>query len=354
MSINVGILGFTHGHINMISDAWVKNPGLGVTVLKGWDLDKKLAEESCKNLNALTAKTIDEILNDNNIGAVVIAAATKYHAELCIKSAQAGKAIILYKPMALTLSEADSIVEAVEKYNVPFTMGYQMRVDPQNIKIKELINNKIIGDTYVYRRRHGLSTHLWQGFEDTWHVDPELNRDIFADDSSHPIDMLNWVFGVPTSVMCEMSSMSNPNNVPNDTGVALFKYSNGMIAEISCYFACTASEITTEVYGEKGSILQYYGDATSTGLPRPEGQPGLKWFLTGNDNWISSDIPSPQAHGERIAAQAKAFSEFIHGKRPSICSAREGRDSLRMVLACYVSAQNGERVFINDKRVYDI
>jgi predicted dehydrogenase len=228
-----------------------------------------------------------------------------------------------------------------------------MRVDPQNIKIKQLIHDKELGETYIYRRRHGLATHLWPWFPDSWHVIPELNRDIFADDVAHPIDMLNWVYGVPETVMCEMSSMSNPK-VPNDTAVAVFKYPNGMIAEISCYFACTASEITTEVYGEKGSILQSYGDATSTSLPRPEGQPGLKWFVDGNDDWIASDIPSPGGHGERIANQAYAFADFLHGKRPPICSVREGRDSLRMVLACYVSANNGQRVRIDDERVYDI
>ena len=119
-------------------------------------------------------------------------------------------------------------------------MGYQMRVDPQNIKIKELIESGTIGDIYVYRRRHGLATHTWAGFENTWHADPKLNRDIFADDSSHPIDMLNWIFGVPETVIAELTTVCNPK-VKNDNGVALFKYKNGMIAEISTYFTCSAA-----------------------------------------------------------------------------------------------------------------
>lgn len=89
--------------------------------------------------------------------------------------------------------------------------------------------------------------------------------------------MKNWIFGQPETVSAEISTMYSPK-MPNDTAVLLFKYANGMIEEITCPFACSASEITTEVYGATGSILQSYGDAVSTWLPRPEGQPGLKFF----------------------------------------------------------------------------
>jgi predicted dehydrogenase len=255
--------------------------------------------------------------------------------------------------MALTLAEADRIVAAVEKYNVPFTMGWQMRTDPQNNKIKQLIADNALGKTFVFRRRHALGVHTWAGFADTWHVNPELNRDIFADDASHPVDLLNWIFGVPETVMAEMTTAHNPK-VVNDNAVALFKYKNGMIAEISVYFTCSAAEITTEVYCEKGAIQQYYGDGPGTRLPRPAGQPGLKWYVEGEADWTASDIASPGGHGERIAGQAQPLADFLHGTRPPICNVYEGRDSLKMILACYVSARSGERVRIDDPRLYEI
>ena len=353
MSVNVGILGFAHGHVMGYGGEWARHPEWGVHVAKGWDADAGRAENSSKALGAERAETLEEILNDKTISAVVISSETKYHVELVERAAEAGKAIILYKPMALTLEGADRIVAAVEKYNVPMSMGWQMRTDPQNIKIKQLIADKTIGNTYVFRRRHALSTHTWAGFADTWHANPELNRDIFADDASHPIDLLNWIFGVPESVMAELTTAHSPR-VPNDNGVALFKYKSGMIAEISAYFTCSASEITTEVYGEKGTIQQYYGDGPATRLPRPEGQPGLKWFVEGDSDWTASDIPSPKGHGERISGQAQPLADFLNGKRPPICNVRDGRDSLKMVLACYLSTRTGERVSLDDPRIYEI
>jgi predicted dehydrogenase len=332
---------------------WKKHPEYGVTMVAGWDADDKRAADSTNALGIKKAASIDEILDDKSITAVVISSETKYHAELAELAADAKKDIIMYKPLALTLFEADRIVRAVERNGVRFNLGYQMRVDPQNIKLRELILDKTIGPTYAYRRRHSLSTHQWNDFEHAWHNVAHLNRDIFADDSAHPIDMLNWIFGVPETVMAELSTQHNMK-VPNDNGVALFKYPNGMIAEISCYFSCCASEPTTEVYGAKGTILQYYGDGPSTFLPRPAGQPGLKWFVTGDADWTDSQIPSPPGHGVRLGAQAKPFAEFLNGERGPICSVYEARNSLRMVLACYLSAREGKRVRIDDNSLYEI
>ena len=350
--VKVGILGFAHGHVMAYGGRWRDMPELGVKITAGWDRDRSRAESSCAALGgAQVADTAEALVSRSDIDAVVVSSETLYHPELCELAAAAGKPIICYKPLALTLSAADRIAAAVEKYGVPFTLGYQMRVDPQNIKIKELIESGKIGDIYAYRRRHGLGTHTWAGFENAWHVDPVLNRDIFADDSSHPVDMLNWLFGVPETVMAELSTMCNPK-IQNDNGVALFKYKNGLIAEISSYFTCSASEITTEVYGSRGSIQQYFGDGPSTRLPH--GAEGLKYFVEGDPDWTPSGIPSPTGHGERIAAQAAPFAEFLAGRRPPVCSISQARDSLKMVLACYLSSRTGTRVKIDDARLYQI
>lgn len=356
MAVNVGILGLAHGHVGSYGKRWVDDPSMGVNIVAAWDHDKARLEKNKDSLKYEIEDSPESLLARKDIDAVVISSETSLHAELAVKAANAKKNIVLYKPMAITLAEADRIVEAVEANNVLFTMGFQMRVDPQNQKIKDLIKDKTIGETYMFRRRHGLATHLWGAdFENSWHVSAQYNRDIFADDSAHPIDLTNWIFGLPETVMAEMTTMHN-NAIRNDTGVVIFKYPNGMIAEISLCFACTAAEITTEVYGSKGAIQQYFGDGVSCvpNRPRKEGTPGLKWYVNGDENWTESDIPSPAAHGMRLGDQALHFAEFLQGKRPAICTARQGRDSLRMVLACYLSYREGKRVRIDDPRVYEI
>lgn len=346
----VGILGFAHGHINAIAKQWKEHPEYGVNARYGWDWDAERAEKSCADFGLTRCADVAELLK--NVDAVIITSETSYHAELVEQAAAAKKDIILYKPMALTMEEADRIVKAVDENDVRFTMAWQMRTDPQNQKIKELIQTRELGKVCLYRRRHCLPTHIWENFEEKWHAKPEYNRDIFADDSAHPINMMLWIFGMPETVMCEMSTMVNPK-IPNDNAVALFQYADGMIAEISCSFTCSGSEITTEVYCDNGTIQQYFGDNPSTRLPRPKDLAGLKWYKEGDADWTDSGMTSPAAHGARLGWQAKPLADFLHGGE-CICTAREGRDTLRLVLACYVSAREGKRVRVDSEKVYEI
>ena len=351
--IKVGILGLAHGHVFSFGGEWIADPDrYGIEIAGAWDHDAQRLKKDAPRLNAKAFDSAEALL-ESGISAVVIASETAYHAELVEKTAAAKKDIILYKPISLTMAEADRIVEAVNKNGVRLTMGWQMRVDPQNVKMKELIDTRALGEVTLYRRRHALSTHTWADFENTWHVDPKMNRDIFADDSAHPINMMQWIFGMPETVSCEISTMINPK-IKNDNAVALFRYANGLICEISCCFTCVASEITTEIYCSNGSIQQYFGDNPGTRLPRVPGMEGLKWYKEGDKDWTPSGIPSPAAHGQRLKDQAAPLANSLKGGAP-VCTAEEGRDTLRLVLACYLSAHEGRRVSIwDDKRLHDL
>lgn len=347
----IGVLGFAHGHVMAYSPQWAQHPEWGVQVTAGWDHDAARATTSCEKLGATVYGTVQELL-DSGVDGVVISSETAHHADLVEQAARAGKDILCYKPLALTMAEADRIVNAVEASGVRFSMGWQMRVDPQNLKIKDLMDSGELGRVFQFRRRHCLSTHTWPDFKNSWHNDKSLNRDIFADDSAHAINLMQFLFGMPQEVIARITTANSPD-IPNDNAVAVFSYPNGMLAEISCSFSCSASEITSEVYLEKGSIQQYFGDGPATRLPRVAGMPGLKWFKEGDMDWTDSRIVSPKAHGERLVAQAQPIADFFTGRGPSICTAREGRDTLRLVLACYLSEREGARVDVHDPRVYE-
>lgn len=352
MPIHVGILGFAHGHVNAYCTQWTQNPDHQINLVAGWDHDAARLAQRAAEFGVQPYESVDEFLTHPGLQAVVIAAETSLHADLVEKAAAAGKAIALQKPMALTLAEADRIVAATARHGVPFTMIWQMRVDPQNVAIKELIQSGTLGRIFMVRRRHGLPSQLWD-IGSMWHFDPALNRDIWADDAAHPIDLIHWLLGVPESVSAELTSNYLPQ-VPNANGVALFRYSDGLLAEVSCSFSCVAAENTTEVIGERGSIVQNYGDVPSCNVPRPADAVGLKWYTLDKKEWTYSDIATPASHGARIAGLAGPLADFFHGRRPPLATAEEGRMSLRMTLACYVSSREGQRVRIDDERIRDV
>jgi len=347
MPINLGILGLAHGHVGVYCDQWRRHFSHEINLVGAWDHDAaRLAVAKGKYRFDVYADK-RELLARPDLDAIVIGAETSLHADLIEAAAAARKKIILQKPLCLTLEEADRIVTAVERAGVPFTLAWQMRVDPQNLEMKQLIQSGAVGRVYMVRRRHGLSTHVWPGFENTWHVRPELNRGMWADDAAHAIDFLLWLLGEPQTVVAEIATLRDPR-VPDDHGIAVFRYRDGTFAEVVSSFVCLAGENTTEIVGEDGVIIQNYGDGPSAQVPRPRDAAGLKWFLKGGKEWFNSVTPSPAAHGERIAALAPELLKFLKGERPPICTAREGRTSLRMTLACYRAAELGRRVAIGE------
>ena len=341
--VAVGILGVAHGHVPMYCARWRETPALGVRVVAGWDRDPARAAAFAQSHGIDVCASSAALLARPDIRAVVIGAETSLHAELVEAAAAAGKAIVLQKPLALTLEQADRIVRAVERARVPFTLAWQMRVDPHNLRMKELLADGRFGRVYMVRRRHCLSTQLWKDFDRSWHVQPEFNRDIFADDAAHPIDFIYWLLGMPVSVVAELGSLLNPR-IPNDNGIAIYRYADGTFAEASCSFAATAGENTAEIVCQNGIIVGNYGDVVSTAVPRPPGGIQLKWILSGDAGWTESGLPDILSQGARISGLAAPLAEFLRGRRPPIATAAEGRDVLRMTLACYDSAAQGKRI----------
>ncbi|MBM4144049.1 MAG: Gfo/Idh/MocA family oxidoreductase [Lentisphaerae bacterium] len=344
MSVRLGILGFAHGHAGMYCAEWRRRDD--VRLAAGWDHDPARAARAEKDFGIKATGSVAGVLA--RVDAVLIAAETVLHADLVEQAAAAGKAIVLQKPLALTMEQADRIVETVESAGVPFTMAWQMRVDGHNLQMKALLSDPRFGRLLILRRRHCLATQHMAGFENLWHNRPELNRDIFADDAAHPVDFAYWMLGMPESVVCEMGTLLNPS-VPNDTAVIVFRWHDGTFGEIVCSFVAPAGENSAELTFSGGAVVLNFGDAPTSAVPRPPGGIQLKWFVHGDREWTVSDLPDVRSQGERIAGLAAPIADFLHGRRPPIATAREGRDVLKLILACYASAESGRRVIMERK-----
>jgi len=342
--MKLAIVGFAHGHVDAYAGE-IQNMG-EARVAWGWDHDAGRGEERCRAHGCEFCPDLEELLARDDLFGVMIGSETSLHADLVEASARAGKHILLQKPMALTLEECDRMVQAVASSGVRFSMAWQMRCDPQNIWIREAVRSGKIGKVVMLRRRHGLSTHLWAEFERSWHVKPELNRGMFMDDAAHPVDFLLWVLGKPASVVAEIDTLLNPR-IPDNNGVAIYRYPDGAMGIVECSFTCVAAEETTLIVGDQGTIVQSYGDGVSCGpMAIPEGTRGLKYTLVNQHAWMPVDIPTPPHHGHRIQGVARPAVDFFLGKREPIATVEEGRTNVQMLLAAYLSALKGRRVRI--------
>lgn len=341
----IGILSFAHGHVNAYANR-IKTFD-DARLVACWDDDPERGLRGAETSGIPYSPHLEDVVHRADIDCVIVASETNKHADLCVAALDAGKAVLLQKPMALTLAECDRIQEAVERNSSWFSIAFQMRSDPQNIRMRELAQSGAIGRIGAIRRRHCIPVLFSQAFVEgptRWHTRAEANRGMFFDDATHALDWLVWMLGgPPVSVIAEIDNVLT-HVAPDDTGIAVFRYADGLFAEVYNSSVTLAGENTTEIYGDRGVIIQNHGDSPSCAV-KPPHPVGVKLYQSEKAalGWQDLGMPIPGGHGERIAGVARAFLDAFHAG-VSLCSAEEGRLSVEMCLAAYHASETGTRV----------
>ena len=342
--IGIGTISHAHGHINTYCQAMLDFPDVDLVAV--WDDNEERGQKAASSFGLDFRPEVDDVLSDPRIDAVMIGCETNRHAEFVERATAAGKHILCQKPMATTLADCDRIIDVVQRSGVKFSMAFQMRLDPVNRKIKELLHEGALGKIAVVRRRHSINVLLNPGFVNGlthWHLDPVANIGMFFDDATHAADWFYWLLGDPVSVTAEIDSIVTDAS-PDDNGVALYRFAGGEIGTLFNSSTTVAGVNTTEIYGDAGTLIQDYGDAPSTSAPRPDNVVPLRMIRKGEDRWTEFDLPIPAGQGERISAIPRPFVDYIRGLTEETVSAEEGRKSVEMVLGAYQSASEGRRV----------
>ena len=196
--IGIGIIGFAHGHATIYCQRMLADDD--VRLVACWDDDGSRGREAAERYGLRYSPHLEDVLYDPGIQGVIITCETNRHAEVAIAAAAAGKHILCQKPMALTLADCDRMADAAHKAGVKFMMAYQMRHDPSNAKIKQLVEGGVLGRIGLLRRRHGISMLFSADFVNgptRWHIDPDKNMGMFMDDASHATDFIHWIMGRP-------------------------------------------------------------------------------------------------------------------------------------------------------------
>ena len=342
--IGIGVISFAHGHANAYCN---KMRGFDdVQLIACWDDNIARGENAANQYGMSFSPHLEDVLNNKAIDAVIVTCETNRHAEMVVAAASAGKHILCQKPMALTLEDCDKIAEAVEKSGVKFMMAHQMRRDPANIRMKELIESGVLGKIGLLRRRHCINVLFNEAFAtgpSRWHIDPEKNMGMFMDDASHATDFIYWMLGKPSSVMAEIDNVLT-DVAPDDTGVAIYRFPSGEMAILINTSVTHAGENTTEIYGDKGVVIQNYGDGPSCNIPRSEDAVALKLWTTEHPSWKDLGVAIPNNHGERIADVPRPFIDCLKNDTEPDVSVEAGRVSVEMILGAYRSAEEGRRV----------
>lgn len=345
--LGIGFVSFAHGHTQAYAE--VLHGYEDARLVCAWDADAERAKNICDRLGMHSCSSMEEVTANPEVDAVIIGSETCYHEEHAVAAAKAGKHILLQKPMALTLAACDRINEAANSAGIRLALAFQMRCDPANQCIKQIVDSGVLGKIGVVRRRHAIPVCLMPDFVNgpsNWHLSAEKNKGMFMDDAAHPADWFHWIFGKPVSVIAEIDNVLT-DCAPDDNGVAVYRFRDGMMGILFNSSTVFAGENTTEIYGDKGCLIQNYGDGPSCSVPRHSNAAAVRYFIYGEKDWRTTDVAIPTDQGVRIRAVPRPWLDAMLNNTPLPSDGNDGRTAVEMVLAAYEAAETGRRIKIN-------
>jgi predicted dehydrogenase len=202
------------------------------------------------------------LINDPEVNAIYVATPPSSHMEYTLLAAAAGKPVYVEKPMALDYTECKQMIRACASLDASLFVAYYRRCLPNFVKIKELLDNKVIGDVRF------VSIQLYfpplQADKDTlpWRVDPAISGGgLFYDLGSHQLDLLDYFFGPIHSSKGQVANQAGLYPA-EDLVCASFAFSSGVLGSGICCFTVAEKDRLDkgEIVGSKGKITFSFFD----------------------------------------------------------------------------------------------
>lgn len=200
------------------------------------------------------------------IDTVVIATPHALHVEHAVAAAEAGKAIISEKPMAVTLAEADRILAAVERSRVPYAVVHNLLFSAPVLAARRLIADGTIGEVLMARgEMMGFKNEATTRGDLDWRASRQMGGGALIDSSYHEIYTVEALVGSPIArVQANVATLKFAIDV-DDTALMLFEHANGRLSTVSASW-CARSQPGgrwATAFGAKGAVRVVYN------APRP-------------------------------------------------------------------------------------
>ncbi|MEL7538054.1 MAG: Gfo/Idh/MocA family oxidoreductase [Pseudomonadota bacterium] len=275
-----------------------------------------------------------------DVDALAVLTESGYHAENVLTLAPFGKHLLVEKPMALTLADADRMIAACDKHDVRLFVVKQNRFNLPVVKLREALEagrfgRLVMGTVRVRwcRRQAYYDQDEWRG---TW----ALDGGVLANQASHHIDLLEWMMGQVDSVYA-VSRTALADIEAEDTAVVVLKFTNGALGIIE---ATTATR-PTDLEGSL-SLLGEHGTVEIAGFAVNEIRHWRFEEPTSDDDNVlekfSTNPPNVYGFGHREYYQHVV--ECIQHDKQQLVDGLEGRKSLELISAIYESIETGNEV----------
>jgi len=283
------------------------------------------------------------LLDRTDLDVVNVCVPSGLHVQVAVDVLRAGKHVIVEKPIALSLSDADCMITAARTAGRKLCVVLQNRYNLPMQDLKRVVESGRLGRLLL-----GNATVRWyrpqEYYEDGWHGTWAMDGGALMNQSIHHIDALQWLLGRPESVFAYSATLAHRMEA-EDIGVATIRFRGGTlgVVEGSTVTYPENLEGSVAIFGERGSLK-----VGGTALNRK-----VIWKVEGElehekELLTREQVDPPSVYGTSHRAVIADMMEAILADRAPKTDGSEAKKSLALVLAMYESARTGQPVSLGD------
>ncbi len=342
--------GFAIVGCGMIAEFHTKaiNEIAGSEVLAVFDKNaERAAKIASMTAGAKVYDDLDAMLGHPGVDVVCVCTPSGAHQGPAVAAANAGKHVVVEKPLEVTLPRCDAIIDACDRAGTRLCAIFPSRFTKANQELKVAIDTGrfgrlTLGDTYIkwWRTQDYYDSGGWRG---TWELD---GGGALMNQAIHNVDLLQWLMGEVASVYALTGTLAHTRIEVEDTAVAALRFKNGALGVIEAATSAYPGILKrTEIHGDRGSARVDQDDITLWEFQEkvPSDQHVYAAMAHQSGHKAGASDPRGITHiGHKD--QLTDFLEAIDEGRAPFVDGRDGRKSVEIIRAIYRSAKIGAPV----------
>ena len=324
-------------------------PGARLAALVSRNPANAQAIKQAFGLDCPTAATLEPVLRRTDVNAVIVTTPSGAHMEPAIRAAEAGKHVVVEKPLEITLERCDRIIEACDRHGVKLCTIFPSRFGDANQALKAAMATGRFG-----RLTLGETTCKWwrpQSYYDEggWKGTRALDGGgTLMNQAIHNVDLLSWLMGPATHVCGFTATLAHERIEVEDTADGCLHFANGALGVIQAATSIHPGlPKTISIHGDRGTAVVEQDDILRWDFKPeiPEDQSLRTRFA--HKTGASGGASDPEAISHLgHARQLADFVRAIEAETSPLIDGREGRKAVEIILALYRSAATGRVVEI--------
>jgi predicted dehydrogenase len=313
---------------------------LGINCLALVEPETQRQEALCREMELDGFRWLDQALNWDPDFAI-IASPTHLHAEQALEVARRGCHLFVEKPLSHMNKTLEELAEEIGRRGLISLVGCNMRFHPGPAKVKELLEQEVVGKLLFARVHTGSylpGWRPWQDYRKSYSANAAMGGGCLLD-CIHEIDLTRWYIGEVEEVFCVAGHLSSLEMDVEDVAALICKHANGTLSEIHLDYVQRTYERGCQIVGEQGSIFWDYNEGT------------VRWFDAGQNSWKTFAQPKDWQVNQMYVDELKHFLECVRAGRQTTLPVSDAVEIMRVVFAAKTSADSGCLVCVEEERL---